>query len=682
MSEQNRQIYGFDNFRLDVPNRRLLRDGAPVSLQARAFDVLVVLIENGGRLIGKDELFSRVWPDLIVEESNLTVQVSAIRRALGDNKDNPHYIITVPGHGYRFISNVLLLNESEDDEELVIEHHSRSRIVVETETERGAAPGGSVDLANVPELRSAMVSAGSSRASTSVTGQNGDLTGRSTSSAEYLVGEIKRHRRGGAIALVFLIMAIGATAYFYYSARGNKTEVHSIAILPFANMGANPDTEYLSDGLTESLINNLSRLSNLRVTARTTAFTFKGRSLDPRQAGRELGVDALLTGRVTQRGDTLSIQVDLINVADGSQLWGEHYQRKLSDILAVQSEIARAISAKMRLRLTGEEEQRLNERYTENVEAYQLYLQGRYFWNKVTEEAVKKSEGYFKEAIAKDPNYALAYVGLADTYILSSYIAMASPAESYGQAKVAVTKALELDDKLGDAHATLALVLSWYEWNWPAGEAEFKRAIELSPNSATAHQGYGRALTIVGRFDEALAELTRAHDLDPLSLIIDADLESVFFFSRRYDESIKQNRKILDMEARFVFAYIDLSTALEQTGKPQEAITELQKALSLEPENPFVLSLMGYDYARMGASGRAQDMIRQLSELSRRRYVSPMLIARVYAGLGNKDQAFASLEQGYLGRDYNLPYLRVDQTFASLRSDMRFSDLVRRIGLP
>jgi len=677
MSEQNQQIYGFDNFRLDVPNRKLLRDGAPVSLQAKAFDVLVVLIENGGRLIGKDELFSRVWPDLIVEESNLTVQVSAIRRALGDNRDNPHYIITVPGHGYRFTSEVLRLNEGEEEEELVIEHHAHSRIVVETETEKGAAPGNSVALANVPELSGAMVSAGSARASTSAAGQNG----RSTSSAEYLVGEIKRHRRGGAIALGFLIMAIGATAYFYFSARGNKTEVHSIAILPFANVGADPDTEYLSDGLTESLINNLSRLSNLRVTARTTAFSFKGRSLDPRQAGRELGVDALLTGRVTQRGDTLSIQVDLISVADGSQLWGEHYQRKLSDILAVQSEIARAISAKMRLKLTGEEEQRLNERYTENVEAYQLYLQGRYFWNKVTEEAVKKSEGYFKEAIAKDPNYALAYVGLADTYILSSFIAMASPAESYGKAKVAATKALEIDDKLGDAHATLALVLIWYEWNWPAGEAEFKRAIELSPNSATAHQGYGRALTIVGRFDEALAELTRAHDLDPLSLIIDADLESVFFFSRRYDESIKQNRKILDMEARFVFAYIDLSTALEQTGKPQEAITELQKALNLEPENPFVLSLMGYDYATMGARERAQDTIRQLTELSRRRYVSPMLIARVYAGLGNKDQAFASLEQGYQGRDYNLPYLRVDQTFDGLHSDPRFSDLLRRLGL-
>ena len=462
----------------------------------------------------------------------------------------------------------------------------------------------------------------------------------------------------------------------------DKTEIHSIAILPFTNVGADPDAEYLSDGLTESLINSLSKLSNLRVTARTTAFSFKGRSVDPRQAGRELGVDALLTGRVTQRGDTLTIQADLISVSDGSQLWGEQYHRKLSDVLAVQGEIAREISAKMRLRLTGEEEQRLSERYTENVEAYQLYLQGRYFWNKVTEEAVKKSEGYFKQAIEKDPNYALAYAGLADTYVLSSFISMVSPAESYGKAKVAATKALEIDNKLGDAHATLALILTWYEWNWPAGEAEFKRALELSPNSATAHQGYGRALTIVGRFDEALAELRRAHDLDPLSIIIDADLEGVFLFSRRYDESINQNRKILDMEARFVFAYIDLSTALEQTGKPQEAITELQKALSLENENPFVLSLMGFDYARMGAKEKAQDMIRQLTELSRRKYVSPMLIARVYAGLGNKDQAFESLEQGYQGRDYNLPYLRVDQTFDSLRSDPRFSVLVRRIGLP
>jgi tetratricopeptide (TPR) repeat protein len=228
----------------------------------------------------------------------------------------------------------------------------------------------------------------------------------------------------------------------------------------------------------------------------------------------------------------------------------------------------------------------------------------------------------------------------------------------------------------------LALILTWYEWNLPAGEAEFKRALELSPNSATAHQGYGRALTIVGRFDDALAELRRAHDLDPLSIIIDADLESVFLFSRRFEESINQNRRILEMEPRFVFAYIDLSVALEQIGKPQEAITELQKALSLENDNPFVLSLMGFDYARMGAKEKAQNMIKQLTELSLRKYISPMLVARVYVGLGDRDQAFASLEQGYQGRDYNLPYLRVDQTFDSLRSDPRFSVLARRIGLP
>jgi TolB-like protein/DNA-binding winged helix-turn-helix (wHTH) protein/Flp pilus assembly protein TadD len=678
MSEQNQQIYGFDNFRLDVPNRLLLRDGAPVSLQARAFDILVVLIENGGRLIGKDELLSLVWPDLIVEESNLTVQVSAIRRALGDNKNNPHYIVTVPGHGYRFTCNVLRLKE--EAEELVARH---THIVVETETERGAAQGSSVALANAAELTSdAMVSAGSTPAGAKAIVQNLDVTGRTISSAEYLVEKIRGHLKVAALALAVLMIALAATAYLFYSARGNKSEIHTIAILPFTNVGADPDAEYLSDGLTESLINSLSMLSNLHVTARTTAFSFKGRSVDPRQAGRELSVDALLTGRVTQRGDTLTIQVDLIRVEDGSQLWGEQYHRKLSDVLAVQGEIAREISAKMRLKLTGEEERRLSQRYTENVEAYQLYLKGRYFWNKVTEESLKKSVECFNQAIDKDPNYALAFAGLADTYVLASFFGMVSPAESYGKARVAATKALEIDDKLGEAHATLALILIWYEWNWPAGEAEFKRAIELSPNSATAHQGYGRALYMIGRFDESLAELKRAKELDPLSIIIDADMESVFFFARRYDESINQNRKILAMDSRFVFAYLDLSVALEQTGKPQEAITELQKALSLENENPFVLSLLGFNYSRMGAKEKAQDIIKRLTELSRRKYVSPMLIARVYAGLGNRDQAFESLEQGYQGRDYNLPYLRVDQTFDRLRSDPRFSVLVRRIGLP
>ncbi len=624
MSEQNRRIYGFDNFRLDVSNRTLLRDGAPVFLQAKAFDMLVALIESGGQLTAKDELFSRVWPDQTVEESNLTVQVSAIRRALGDNKDDPHYIITVPGHGYRFGGTLLRLN-------------------------------GTV--------------------------QNAELGG-STSSANDLIVKIERHRKSAAIALAVLLMAAAAMALFWYFPRVQKTEIHSIAILPFTNVGADPEAEYLSDGLSESLINSLSSLPKLRVTARTTAFTFKGRSVDPREVGRTLGVDALLTGQVTQRGDALSIQVDLIRVSDGSQLWGEHYQRKFSDILSMQDEIAREISAKMKLKLTGEEEQRLSEQYTKNVEAYQLYLKGRYFWNKVTEDSVTKSIECFNQAIDKDPNFALAYAGLADSYILDSFIGMVSPAESYGKAKAPAIRALEIDNNLGDAHATLALILTWYEWNWAAGESEFKRAVELSPNSATAHQAYGRALYMIGRFDESLAELKRAKDLDPLSIIIDADLESVFFFSRRYDEAIKQNRKILDMDSRFVFAYIDLSIALEKSGKSQEAITELQKALSLESENPFVLSLIGYTYARMGESEKAGDILRQLKELSQRKYVSPMLLARVYVSLGDRDHAFESLEQGYQGRDYNLPFLHVDPTFDNLRSDPRFSVLVRRIGLP
>jgi len=674
MSKQNSRIYGFDSFRLDVSNRTLLRDGTPVPLQAKAFDMLVVLIENGGRLIGKEELFRRVWPDQIVEESNLTVQVSAIRRALGDNKDDPHYIITVPGHGYHFSGNVL--HSRNEGEELAI--NPNSRLVIGAETEKGTAQGSSVGSGNALELKGGSIVGEDARA----TVQNLE-TARSTSSAKPLTVERRRYHKGAVITLsVLLIVAAATLVYLWYFPRAEKTKINSIAILPFTNVGDDPDAEYLSDGLTESLINKLSTLTNLRVTARTTAFTFKGRSVDPREVGRTLGVDALLTGQVTQRGDALSIQVDLIRVSDGSQLWGEHYQRKLSDILSMQDEIAKEISATMKLKLTGEEELRLSERYTKNVEAYQLYLKGRYFWNKVTEESVKKSIECFNEAIDKDPNFALAYAGLADSYILDSFIGMVSPAESYGKAKAPAIRALEIDNKLGDAHATLALILTWYEWNWAAGEAEFKRAVELSPNSATAHQAYGRALYMIGRFDESLAELKRAKELDPLSIIIDADLESVFFFSRQYDEAIKQNRKILEIDSRFVFAYLDLSIALEQSGKSREAITELQKALSLESENPFVLSLLGHTYARMGEKKKAEDILQQLQELSQRKYVSPMHLARIYASLGNREQAFELLEQGYQGRDYNLPFLHVDPSFEDLRSDLRYSDLVRRIGLP
>jgi TolB-like protein/DNA-binding winged helix-turn-helix (wHTH) protein len=659
MSLQVKQIYKFGPFRIDQQERTLSRDGHPVALTPKAFDVLLLLVERRGRLVEKDALMNQVWADSFVEEGNLKVTVSMLRKALEDGAGDRQYIETVPRRGYRFVAEVAEISDQRT--ELILIERTHAQVVIEEEEERTDKDEEQFSI--------------SARKVTNA------LSERYTSGVEFLVGQIKRRGKATALVLAVLVIAIVATAYFFYVERGNKAEIHSIAVLPFTNSSGDADAEYLSDGITESLINSLSKLQTLRVTARTTAFTYKGRSVDPRQAGRELNVDALLTGRVTQRGDTIGIQVDLIRVADGSQLWGEQFHRKLSEILAVQGEIAREISEKMRLRLTGEDEQLLTKRYTENVEAYRLYLRGRYFWNKVTREGLEKSLEYYNQAIEKDPNYALAYAGLADTYVLASFFAMLSPAESYDKGKEAVTRALELDNNLAEAHIVLGRILIWYEWNWPAGEAAFLRAIELSPNSPMTHQWYGHALAVIGRFDKSLAELRRAQELDPLSLSIGEEIATALLFAGRYDETITQIRRILDIDPRFAFAYIDLSIALAQTGKSQEAITELQKALSLENEHVFLLSLMGFTYARMGGKEKAEDIIRQLKELSRRKYVSPQHIARVYVGVGDRDQAFEWLEKAYQGRDYNVPYLRVDPTFESLRSDPRFASLVRRVGL-
>jgi DNA-binding winged helix-turn-helix (wHTH) protein/TolB-like protein/Flp pilus assembly protein TadD len=662
MHAGNQQIYGFDNFRLDVSNRQLLSDGKTVALPAKAFDMLIVLIENAGRLVGKDELFRRVWPDQIVEESNLTVQVSAIRKALGERTNNPRYLLTVPGHGYRFVGNVT--NLEEETAEISIERHSVSRVMVETENAASAD-----ENALNKEFAEGNIGHLPARDGTEVSNRN-----RVTGWRTFLFA--------GLIVLVIsfgLVLVLNRTRLPIRSPA--TASIKSIAVLPFKPLVVDSRDESLELGIADTLITRLGHLKQVMVRPTSAVRGYTGLDQDPIAAGREQRVDAVLDGSIQKSGERIRVTVRLMNVADGQQIWSDKFDEKFTDIFVVQDSISRQVAEAI-VNLTGREKETLASRYTENFEAYQLYLKGRYFWNKVTEESLKKSVECFNQAIEKDQNYALAYAGLADSYILASFFGMSPPAESYGKAKTAATRALEIDNKLAEAHATMALIFIWYEWDWSSGEAEFKRALELSPNYGTAHQGYGRALAMVGRFDEGLAELKRAQELDPLSLIIDEEIGTAFLFARKYDEAINQVRKTLDMDARFAFAYIDLSIALEQTGKPQEAITELQKALKLEKENAFVLSLMGFTYARMGGKAKAEDIIRQLKELSRRKYVSPVHMARINVGLGNTEHAFELLEQGYQARDYNMPYLRADPTFESLRLDPRFSALVRRLGLP
>jgi eukaryotic-like serine/threonine-protein kinase len=478
-----------------------------------------------------------------------------------------------------------------------------------------------------------------------------------------------------AVALVLLSLAL-----YLFTGRG-KT-IDSLAILPFANASANPDAEYLSDGIAESIISSLSQLPRLRVMARSTVHRYKGQEIDPRKVGRDLHVDAVLTGNLIQRGETLIIKMELVKVEDGSQLWGEQYQRKFSDVLAVQAEIAKQISEKLRLKLTGEERQRLTKVYTENAEAYQLYLKGRYYWNRRTPESLNKSIEYFQQAIDKDPNYALGYAGLADSYsMLGSPVGGVSPREKFPKAKAAALKALELDDTLAEAYAALILVRLRYDWDWLAAEKEIKRAVELNPNYSMTHQLYADYLRVMGRPDEAIAEIKRAQELEPLSLNTNAVVGVHLYFARQYDQAIEQCQKTLDLDQNFAPAHLFLGWAYVQKARYEEAIAAVKKATSLSPSEPRSVSALGYAYAMSGQAGEAMNILDQLKELSRRRYISPHDRAIIYAGLGEKEQAFAWLDKAYADRSWPLPLLKVDPRFDSLRSDPRFADLVRRIGL-
>jgi TolB-like protein/Tfp pilus assembly protein PilF len=514
-----------------------------------------------------------------------------------------------------------------------------------------------------------------------------DLGGtHTTSSAEYIVGEVKKHKRSALVAVLALALAVAAASYFYF-ARSGRAAIDSIAVLPFVNMPADPNTEWLSDGLTESIINNLSQVSNLHVTARSTVFRYKGQDADPQRVGRELGVRALLTGRVAQRGDDLSVQAELVDASTGAQLWGEQYNRKLSDVMDVQHDISREIANKLRLRLSGEQMGRMMRHYTENAEAYQLYLKGRFYWNKRTGETLQKSIEYFNQAIERDPTYALAFAGLADAYTLQCLYGNRSARECFPQAEAAAQKALEIDDTLAEAHTALAYPTFIYGWDFVNSETAFRRAIELNPNYATAHQWYGECLVHLGRFDEGIAEMKRAQELDPLSMIINSVIGRAYARARQYDQAIEQLQKVVAMDQEFVPARDFLRWAYEDKGMFEEAATAYENwaVLSGDVSREAAAqraSELRQAYRRSGAKGYWQVRLNLSMEDMKRHYVDPYDIARFYARLGEKDQSLAWLQKGYDERVDGMTLLKVEPDFDDLRSDPRFQDLVHRVGLP
>ena len=619
------QLYEFGPFRLDPAERKLLRGNQIVPLTPKAFDTLLLLVRNSGHLLEKDEFISTLWPDTVVEEGSLSNNIFVLRKALGEN---PAFIETVPRRGYRFVGTV-----------------------------RPFPPAAPTDLEK-PEVNTSGIASLPAKA------------------------RWKWRRRALGSAAIALLASLAAASWFYMRAGHGGETIDSVAVLPFVNTSADPNAEYLSDGITESLINSLTQLRGLRVMARSTVFRFKGQDADAQKIGRDLQVRAVLMGRLLQLGDTLIVQTELVDVQKGVQLWGAQYDRKLADVLAVQEEIAQEISQNLRLRLTGAEEKRLTKSYTANPEAYQDYLKGRYWWNKGTEEGFDKGIEFFQQAIAKDSTYAQAYSGLADCYSSLAEFGLISAREGYLRAKDAALKAVELDDTLAEAHTSLALIKTSYDWDWPGADKEFQQAIALKPSYADAHRLRAEALWQTGRLDEAIAETKLTLELDPLSLGDNAILGQEFFLAREYDRAIEQERQVLELDPNFIDAYYFRGLAYVKKSMYKEGMAEFEKGVAISPLNTEALTGLGYGYAVTRRRANAQKVLDKLNELSKHEYVSAVWRAKIYAGLEEKDKAFEWLEKAYEDRSIvSVGFIKTNPMFDPLRSDPRFVDLLRRTYL-
>jgi TolB-like protein/DNA-binding winged helix-turn-helix (wHTH) protein/Tfp pilus assembly protein PilF len=624
MPEKTKRFFDFGRFRLDSVERVLLADSHPVALTPKAFETLLHLLENSGHILEKDDLLKRVWPDTFVEEGTLVQNISTLRKVLGEAPDGSAYIDTIPRRGYRFAGAVRTTDFESSSEE------------------------------NFPPV-----------------------TARPAGRPVWIIGL--------AIAAVSLVTLFLARERIWPRTDPAPKKI-MLAVLPFENLSGDSQQDYFSSGLTEEMITQLGDLepNRLGVIARTSAMQYKGAKKDTRQIGRELGVDYILEGSVRREGDRVRITAQLIQVRDQTHLWARDYDRNLRDILALQSDVAGAIAREIRLKLPSEERARLASTPALDPEAYELYLKGRYFWNKRTEDGFVKAIGYFEQATVLDPKYAPPYAGLADAYALLGSMPNqeVSRGEAMPKAKAAALKALQLNDSLADAHASLAFVEMQYEWDWPGSDKEFKRALELNPNYATAHQWYAVWLMSQGKEDAAFEEERRAQEADPLSTIIKTDTAQLLVYAGRYDEAVQQAQRALEIDPGFQLAHIYLGEAYTAKQDYQAAISELQNPLAISKGNVWAKAVIARTYALAGQRRKSEAILRDMLHGVKNREDLALELAIVYAALGENDQAFACLEKGYQRREGGLILLNVTPDFKSLHLDPRFDDLAQRVGLP
>jgi DNA-binding winged helix-turn-helix (wHTH) protein/TolB-like protein/Tfp pilus assembly protein PilF len=647
-------LYEFGPFTLQPSEHRLLRDGRPVTLSPKAFDILLLLVQNAGGLVSKDDLAKKVWPGGFAEEANLTANIAALRKALGHRPDGDEYIETVPRLGYRFTA---LANEADAGSEL----DSDGPDALPTARGAQAKP----NRAHVTPHRDFPAVAGT-------VGES--LTQRKPSRKVTL-----------AVAGLTALLAVGL--WLQSKRRPGTNQVSagtsSIAVLPFQSLSSSPDQEYLGLGLPDALITQLGGLRQIVVRPTGSIRRYSASGIDPVAAGRELKVDSVLVGSVQRLEDRIRVTVRLLRVSDGAQLWSDTFDENFTDLFGVEDSISQQVTKALALQLSGQEQQQLAKRYTQNSDAHQLYLKGRYFWGKRTPAGVDESIGYFQQAIAADPQYALAYAGLADSYLLqgSSGYSELRPQEAMQKAMAAAERALALDDTLAEAHTSLGYVKLIFAWYWQGAEQEFHRALELNPSDTTALHWYSHYLTAMGRHDESLAASKRALAINPVDLPLNEHLAWVYIMAHQYDRAVDQCRKTLEMDPDFALAHRRLGEAYEYQGKHPEAIAEFQKALQLSGGAVVYKALLGGAYASSGRREDAERSLRELTELSRKRYISSTLIAAIYLDLGDRDQAFHWLDKAYEERSDLLTYAKVDPTFDSLHSDPRWAALLEWLKL-
>lgn len=648
------RVVRFGLFEVDLDCNELRKKGLRLKLQDQPLNLLKILLEQPGTLVTRDELRHRLWkPGTFVEfDHSLNTAMMRLREVLGDPSDNPMFIETVPRKGYRFIAPV----------------H-------EAETEQPKQ--GQVQLP-----LTIFDSAGEIEANLPVVFPKSEATN------VLPIRETRPVSLTGAIAIgLVVVLFVVAPLFLFRRSLGfvapDSQQITSIAVLPMENLSGDSSQDYFADGMTDELIASLARISSLRVVSRTTAMDYKGSHESLEKIAHDLHVDAIVEGTVLRSGDRVRITAELVQVSTDRHLWADTYESQLGDILALQNQVAAAIVSQVRIKLTPQDKETLAAARPINSGAFEDYLKGRYYWGKRSEDALDKAIHYFQSATEKDPNYALAYAGLADCYgILGAAIVGTIPtSEVAPKAEAAAKKAVGLDPMLAETQTALATVQFNDDWNWKAAEAGFRRAIQLNPSYSTAHQRYSLYLMAMGRTEESLAEMNRARSLDPLSPSMNFSLGWRLYMARRYDEAIAQLLNTIEMDPTYLLAHIVLGQSYEQKGQYSEAIVELQKADSMAPNSPPVLAALGHAYAVAGKRVEALQLLDELKSQRSREYVSPFYLAFIYAGLNDHEQAIAWLEKSYDDRSNNTIFLNVVPQFDDLRSELRFQNLLHRIGL-